>query len=49
MTCTEKERDTCQVEKMGCEGCAYYEEDKEKPNKQKKEDKDEQIKQRRLS
>ena len=23
MTCTEKDRDTCNVEKMGCEGCFY--------------------------
>lgn len=23
MNCTEKEQETCQVEKMGCEGCAY--------------------------
>jgi len=27
MKCSEKERDTCNVEKMGCEGC-YYEKDK---------------------
>lgn len=25
MKCTEKEQETCQVEKMGCEGCAYDE------------------------
>lgn len=25
MICTEKERDTCQVEKLGCEGCFYRE------------------------
>lgn len=25
MRCTDKERETCQVEKMGCEGCAYNE------------------------
>lgn len=23
MTCKEKDRDTCNVEKMGCEGCFY--------------------------
>lgn len=23
MICTEKERDTCQVEKLGCNGCYY--------------------------
>lgn len=23
MNCTEKEQETCRVEKMGCEGCAY--------------------------
>lgn len=23
MRCTNKEQETCQVEKMGCEGCAY--------------------------
>ena len=28
MFCTDKERDTCNVEKMGCEGC-YYNTDKE--------------------
>lgn len=27
MKCTDKERETCNVEKMGCEGC-YYNEDK---------------------
>ena len=27
MKCTDKERQTCNVEKMGCEGC-YYNEDK---------------------
>jgi len=27
MKCSEKERDTCNVEKMGCEGC-YYEKEK---------------------
>ena len=42
MTCNEKIRETCNVEKMGCEGCAYYKkEDQEKPNKQKKEEIDE--------
>ena len=25
MNCTSKEQDTCQVEKMGCEGCFYNE------------------------
>ena len=30
MFCTEKERMTCQEEKMGCEGC-YYFNDKNKP------------------
>lgn len=25
MKCTSKEQETCQVEKMGCKGCAYYE------------------------
>lgn len=24
MKCTAKERETCNVEKMGCEGCYYY-------------------------
>jgi hypothetical protein len=28
MFCTDKERDNCNVEKMGCEGC-YYNTDKE--------------------
>ena len=23
-TCTEKQRGTCQVEKLGCKGCYYY-------------------------
>ena len=23
MKCTDKEQDTCRVEKMGCEGCYY--------------------------
>lgn len=27
MRCTDKEQETCQVEKMGCKGCAYYEEE----------------------
>ena len=25
MKCTNKEQETCQVEKMGCDGCAYRE------------------------
>lgn len=25
MKCTDKERETCQVEKMGCDGCYYNE------------------------
>lgn len=24
MNCTDKDQDTCNVEKMGCTGCAYY-------------------------
>lgn len=24
MNCTNKEQETCEVEKMGCIGCAYY-------------------------
>lgn len=24
MRCTDKEREACQVEKLGCKGCAYY-------------------------
>ena len=26
MKCTDKEQETCNVEKLGCEGCAYAEE-----------------------
>lgn len=26
--CTDKEQETCNVEKMGCEGCYYKEENK---------------------
>lgn len=33
MFCTEENRKTCQVEKMGCEGC-FYKNDKNKPNKE---------------
>lgn len=29
MKCTDKERETCNVEKMGCEGC-YYNEDNDR-------------------
>lgn len=29
MKCTSKEQNTCRVEKMGCEGCAYNSIDKE--------------------
>ena len=29
MMCTDKERETCNVEKMGCEGC-YYNEDNDR-------------------
>ena len=29
MFCTDKERDTCNVEKMGCEGCYYNSNDME--------------------
>ena len=29
MKCTDKERQTCNVEKMGCEGC-YYNEDNDR-------------------
>ena len=25
MKCTDKEQETCEVEKRGCKGCAYYE------------------------
>lgn len=31
MKCTERERETCEKEKLGCIGCAYY--DEEKKNK----------------
>lgn len=24
MNCTNQDQDTCNVEKMGCKGCAYY-------------------------
>ena len=40
MTCKEKDRDTCNVEKMGCEGCAYYESDKEEGEKAKVKEKE---------
>ena len=31
MTCTEKERETCEYEKLGCEGCYYNNESQNKP------------------
>jgi hypothetical protein len=31
MTCTEKERETCEYEKLGCEGCYYNKESQNKP------------------
>ena len=34
MKCTGKEWLTCQVEKMGCEGCYYYEEKEEDTDEQ---------------
>lgn len=33
MTCTSKEQDTCNVEKLGCEGC-YFNKKENKPNVQ---------------
>lgn len=40
MICTDKEQETCEVEKRGCKGC-YYEKNKEKnevrPSTTKKE------------
>ena len=35
MTCTEKDRDTCNVEKMGCEGCFYNRASNEEAEKPK--------------
>ena len=35
MKCTNKEQETCEVEKRGCEGCFYYQEEEEEVNEQK--------------
>lgn len=31
MTCTEEQRQTCQYEKLSCEGCYYNKESQNKP------------------